>query len=89
LILGSSFILDETYEGEKSKYGIGGWRYVMKILHLGSEFALDLIKYERKRHEGNGFIQPLTSIGGYISSLISCQLGLMSYGILFELSIHR
>lgn len=83
---------DKTYDGEAARYGIKGWKYVMKILHLGSNFALDLINKERQRKKNEEFSQPL---GCYIDRWIHLFLNqlltreIAEHEILFKFSIHR
>ena len=51
----NSLRTDTNYCGEANIYGSKGWKYIAKILHLGSEFAIDLIKRERERRENEEF----------------------------------
>ena len=37
----------EQYEGEEDTYGERGWYYLEKILHLGSDFAIELMKTKK------------------------------------------
>jgi len=81
---------DEAYEGEASSYGVKGWKYVMGILHLGADFAIDLIKNERTRRTED-FNKPLSiNVDRWVHLFLN-QLGtrIVEYDILFKLSAHR
>ena len=56
---GIEYTPDTTYAGEAERYGTKGWEYVMRILHLGADFAMDLIEKERSRSNSEELSQPL------------------------------
>jgi len=84
------------YEGEAEKYGSKGWEYVMKILHFGSEFAVDLLEKERGTYTEEEFKRPLPANIERWVHLFMNQLstGMYAYGldepsVLFHLSVLR
>jgi len=83
-------IPNNTYDGEAASYGVKGWTYVMNILHLGADFAIDLIKNERVRNT-NDFPK---SFSCYIDRWIHIFLNQLStsvaeHKVLFYLHAHR
>jgi len=88
---GVEYAPDNMYDGEVETYGIKGWEYVMKILHLGSDYASDLIKKVRQK-EINGEFSKTFSI--YIDRWLHLFLNQLStrvseHTILFSSSVHR
>jgi hypothetical protein len=82
---------DEKYDGEAKSYGTRGWEYIMNVLHLGSDFAIDILENTRKGEETEEFKR---SLGGYLERwihLFSNQLGtkIREDKALFHLSLHR
>jgi len=86
----------DSYEGEAESYGSKGWEYVMKILHFGSDFAIDLLEKERGTYTEEEFKRRLP---GYIERWVHLFLnqlstGMYTYGIdepsvLLHLSVLR
>jgi len=87
------FDIDTNYYGEAHEYGNKGWEYVAKILHLGSEFAIDLIKREREREKkiNEDFRKPFAIFIDRWIHLFLNQLLTRIYEpyCLFSLSAHR
>ncbi len=88
---GIDWKVDEKYDGEAKAYGTKGWEYLLKVLHLGSDFAIDIIKNARKGEETEEFKR---SLGGYLERwvhLFNNQLGtrVREDVALFHLSTHR
>lgn len=83
---------DNTCDGEAQTYGIKGWQYVMRILHLGSNFALDLINNDRAGGRNEELLSHscAISIGGYIfflNQLLTRKM--VEHDVLFKFSMHR
>jgi len=79
------------YEGEASSFGSTGWEYVMKVLHLGAEFAIAIIENERKSQKSE---ELKWSLSGYIDRWIHLFMNQLSTRVneartLFQLSVHR
>ena len=83
--------LDETYDGEAKAYGTRGWEYIMDVLHLGSDFAIDIIEDTRKGVRTDEFKRSLGSYYERWVHLFGNQLGtqIKEDKALFHLSIHR
>jgi hypothetical protein len=82
---------DETYDGEAKHFGSRGWGYIMRILCLGSDFAIDIIENERKGVKNEEY---KLSLSGYLERwvhLFMNQLGtrVREDATLFQLSAHR
>lgn len=88
---GIEYIPDNTYDGEVPSYGTNGWDYVMKILHLGSDFALDLIQKERSGADNEYFSKPLFIYIDRWMHLFLNQLltKVVEHDVLFKFSVHR
>ena len=83
--------LDEKYEGEAKTYGSKGWQYLMKVLHLGSEFTIDIIENERREVKTEEF---KWSLSGYLERWVHLFMNQLHTRVneastLFQLSIHR
>ena len=79
------------YEGEAVSFGLTGWEYVMKVLHLGAEFAIAIIENERKSQKGE---ELKWSLSGYIDRWAHLFMNQLSTRVnesitLFQLSVHR
>jgi len=88
---GIEWKVDEEYGGEAKAYGTKGWEYLMKVLHLGSDFAIDIIENERK---GEGTEEFKRSLGGYLERWIHLFNNQLCTRVkedtaLFHLSVHR
>jgi len=82
---------DEKYEGEADTYGTKAWEYLMKVLHLGSEFAIAIIENERRAIKTGEF---KWSLSGYLERWVHLFMDQLSTQLreditLFQLSIHR
>lgn len=82
---------DNTYDGEVESYGTIGWQYVMKILHLGSDYALGLIKRVRQEESDGEFCKPISV---YIDRWLHLFLNQLTTRVpehktLFSSSVHR
>ena len=80
----------EPYEGEASTFGLTGWEYLTKVLHLGSEFTIALIENERSP-KSEEFKWPLS---GFLERWIHLFMNQLSTRVgeaptLFQLSAHR
>jgi len=88
---GIDWKVDETYDGETKSYGTKGWDYLMKVLHLGSDFAIDIIENKRKGEVTEEFKRYL---GGYLERWVHLFNNQLDTQIredvaLFRLSAHR
>ena len=88
---GVEYAPDGTYDGEVGSYGTTGWEYVMKILHVGSSYALDLIKKVRQQEANGKFRKPISI---YIDRWLHLFLNQLTtrvseYKTLFSSSVHR
>jgi len=86
------FTPDNTYDGEAKSYGAEGWKYVMRILHLGSTLALDLAKNERTGGKKEEFAQPILCyvdrwIHLFLNQLLTRRI--VEHDVLFKFSVHR
>ena len=89
---GIEYNQDTTYDGEAERYGTKGWEYVMRILHLGADFAMDLIKKERSRSNSEEFSQPFFLyidrwIYLFLNQLLTRRV--VEHDVLFRFSVHR
>lgn len=88
---GIEYTLVETYGGEVPSYGVKGWEYVMRILHLGSDFVLDLIQKERSEAGNEDLSKPLFIYIDRWMHLFLNQLltRVVEHDVLVQFSVHR
>lgn len=82
---------DETYDGEAKHFGTRGWEYIRKVLHLGSDFAIDIIENERKVVKNEEY---KLSLSGYLERWVHLFMNQLNTRVredatLFQLSAHR
>jgi len=88
---GIEWKVDRKYEGEAKTFGSMGWEYIMKVLHLGSEFAIAIIENERRGVKSE---ELKWSLSGYLERWLHLFMNQLNTRVsealtLFQLSVHR
>ncbi|MCD6458888.1 MAG: hypothetical protein J7K82_08600 [Thermoproteales archaeon] len=75
------------YRGEAEEYGSRGWDYIMRLLNLGSELAIDIIKRRGKEDEEFKLTKGV-AVERWIH-LFCNQINVNEPFVLFSLASHR